>query len=288
MKSALSWNVEEVSRRAVYPMRTENERPVSGHNGEWLGVLAAAWGSFLRVGKKDLAHECEYLIQNELQRECESFLHVLSSPSDVATNTMMLKLAAILTHNVGDIDQGLSYWPVDHTGKLDLQLRKYRRLAHERFHRFSGVFGQAKYLYKELLAAEGHRNYPLRTAKCLRLGLEFQLPLSPWLEEWGGILVSSPLIGDDNRAEVLRQLLHGIAAIPNQVGYYRAVVGMKLKGEGGGTFELAREVKRLDEKCLKMYELPTMKAHLSLSEEDFATHLGDRARTLLNSYKPPS
>ena len=116
----------------------------------------------------------------------------------------MLKLAAILTHNVGDVDQGLGYWSgkdFDTTPTLfhdtsvhntlihilhntlaedefPTQRTLFSRLAHEREERFGGEFAKAKVIYKELISAEGHRNDPLREPKCLRMTADLQLPLS--------------------------------------------------------------------------------------------------------------
>jgi hypothetical protein len=69
----------------------------------------------------------------------------LASP---AVDTALLKLAAILTHNVGDVDQGLSYWK---EGDFPEQRALFARLAHERNERFGGEFARAKHIYKELL-----------------------------------------------------------------------------------------------------------------------------------------
>ena len=54
----------------------------------------------------------------------------------------------------------------------------FSRLAHEREDRFGGEYARAKAIYKELISAEGHRNYPLREPKCLRMTVDLQLPLS--------------------------------------------------------------------------------------------------------------
>jgi hypothetical protein len=60
---------------------------------------------------------------------------------------------------------------------FDKQKLKFSRLAHERNERFGGEFFRAKIIYKELLSAEGHRHYPLREPKCLRMTPDLMLPL---------------------------------------------------------------------------------------------------------------
>jgi hypothetical protein len=185
VKNALSWQVDDVSKRTVKVSEVDEQLPISGHDGEFLGILAGAWGAFLRVGEHDLATEAEGLINKELEREAKAFRYLAKQPSSLETDTKLLKLTAIMTHNVGDVDQGLSYWIENYnkkTSKLSKDelkgyMHKYSKLAHERYDRYHGEFARAKIIYKELLSAEGHRNYPLREAKCLRSDAELALPL---------------------------------------------------------------------------------------------------------------
>ena len=194
-----------MSRRTVkviFDSSKGAQLPLSGHDGEWLGVMVGAWGAFLRQGDFHRADEAEELILNELNREAAAFRYLRSLPSSPNVDTILLKLAAIMTHNVGDVDQGLSYWLIDGeipssasepttTIVTDLKLHPmkvgghvamekflcFSKLAHERYERFGGEFGRAKMLYKKLVSAEGHRNYPLREAKCLRKSPDFMLPI---------------------------------------------------------------------------------------------------------------
>lgn len=48
LKNALRWDVDAVSKRNMRIREIDREYPISGHNGEWLGVLGGAWGAFLR------------------------------------------------------------------------------------------------------------------------------------------------------------------------------------------------------------------------------------------------
>ena len=65
-----------------------------------------------RFGDEELANEVENLMTKELEREAAAFKYVRSLKASVASDTALLKLSAILTHNVGDVDQGLNYWQV--------------------------------------------------------------------------------------------------------------------------------------------------------------------------------
>ena len=194
LKNALHWDVDAVSKRNMRINEIDKLYPISGHDGEWLGVLGGAWGAFLRctcvcvwvcvyvfarwckyesgrrmqssvilmlkmtirgglwenlrstngvvsslkvttslptsdrvtphhitshhrLGRQDLASEAEELISRELSREAAAFKYVRGLRPSVASDTALLKLAAILTHNVGDVDQGLNYWQVRHRTK---------------------------------------------------------------------------------------------------------------------------------------------------------------------------
>lgn len=64
---------------------------------------------------------------------------------------------------------------------FEKQKLKFSRLAHERNERYGGEFYRAKAIYKELLSVEGHRHYPLREPKCLRLSPDLMLPLGLFL-----------------------------------------------------------------------------------------------------------
>ena len=55
---------------------------------------------------------------------------------------------------------------------------QFQRLAQENVTGYLGIFQYPAQLYKELLASEGHRHYPLRAVKPLRRAAELMLPLS--------------------------------------------------------------------------------------------------------------
>ena len=65
-----------------------------------------------RFGNEKLANEVEELMNKELEREAAAFKYIRGLKPSVASDTALLKLSAILTHNVGDVDQGLNYWQV--------------------------------------------------------------------------------------------------------------------------------------------------------------------------------
>jgi len=280
LKDALLWNVDSVSKRTLKIHPIDPIFPISGHNGEFLGSFVGAWGAFLRKGNKKLADEAEELINKELQREADAFKYMRSTKAGTISDTVLLKLAAILTHNVGDVDQGYSYW--DNEGKgFEDQYQRYSRLAHERNDRYGGEFARAKLVYKELLSAEGHRNYPLREAKSLRSTSDLMLPIGPWLESWGRTIAIHPALSTEDRITIIRQLIRGCDStsrawcVPNQIGYYRALNGI------ASVLSLDRIQKDLDKDCIAVLKTHEMRMQLELSENAFASRLGASARELL-------
>jgi hypothetical protein len=101
LKEALFWDASEVSKRIIYV----DGIAVSGHDGEWLGVLMGAWGAMLRLGKTNEAKIIEEHVEHIINKETEAFRKLLQSRSSPASDTILLKLSTILTHNAGDIDQ---------------------------------------------------------------------------------------------------------------------------------------------------------------------------------------
>ena len=102
----------------------------------------------LRIANKQYAREIEELIEEELAREAAYFRKLYMSRPSTQTDTIILKAAAIVCHNVGDCDQGLSYWNnASMTSDMQRIHHQYSRLAHERYDRFNGEFGKAKLIY---------------------------------------------------------------------------------------------------------------------------------------------
>lgn len=109
VKKAMSnWSVAAVSQRAI---DTEGvllgTGYISGHDGEWVGVLAGAMCAFTRLREEALAQEAEDLITNELSREANVFQTLVERARqargdrlDTASLTLLVKLAAVMTHNV--------------------------------------------------------------------------------------------------------------------------------------------------------------------------------------------
>jgi hypothetical protein len=160
--------------------------------------------------------------------------------------------------------------------------QKYSRLSHERYDRFNGVYGQAKAVYSKLLSAEGHRNYPLREAKCLRQHTDLLLPINPFLENWGRTVATHSSLSHNDRVSIVRQLLRGCDStqrawcVPNQIGYYRALYGIS------SAIEMDTIMKDMDKDCRRVYKEHEMRHHLGISDESFISNLGKQCRMILS------
>ena len=213
------WDLSGVSRRTT---EVGDYGPVSGHDGEWLSVMAGAHGRFLQTGDKEYAEKTGEAMDAELKRELASFNIAIDIPG---AELDTLRLAASITHNLGDLDQGISFWEGRSATGVAESMAKFHRIAHENKAAYGGGFFRPTELYKKVLATEGHRHYPLRAVKPLRQSPDLLLPLGPYLDEWGGILATYPGLSTADRAEVLDALIRCCRKIPGQQGYYRALAG---------------------------------------------------------------
>ena len=216
-ESFCSWDVPSVSRRTV---EVPGLGLFSGHQGEQLSVLMAGLGRAIHLGRPDLAERLRSRITDEVTRESKGLSVLLSMGADLD----VLRLAAVMTHNAGDIDQAISFWPQSpaHTAAAtDL-----RRLAHENVRPWNGGFALAARIYKATLAPEGHRNYPLRPIRALRQSHDFLIEIAPFLDDWGERLARDPRLEDADRSEILEALVVGCRKIQGQRGYQRAAAGM--------------------------------------------------------------
>ncbi len=259
---AMKWPLSGVSARYS---ELAGLGPVSGHNGEQLSVLMGALQTFLKQGRTEWAERARTAIREELRREAIEFQTARESKDRELDS---LRLAAWLTHNVGDIDQGLSYWPKG--PEFDGPRQEFGRLAHENTRPFGGVFAEAARLYKRIMAPEGHRNYPLRAIKALRQTPDLLLPQAPFLDEWGATVAQHGSLSDDDRAEVLGALVTGSRKLAGQRGYFRAIRGMlDVLGEAGMQSLLRRQPNRVR----KEYEAPDMRKMVAVSRESFESSL---------------
>ena len=256
-----TWNIKPVSQRWVLA-----DNPVSGHNGESLSILTSGMLTHVKYGDTAGAEELENAVHAELEREAKAFLEVVETKG---REREMLILSSAITHNAGDVDQGLSI-PIEAP-----QRERFAELAHERFDRYHGAYAIAAKLYKALLSAEGHRNYPMRAIRELRADPELLMPPSPFLDAWGTRLASYQRWSSRDKALVLQGLMDACGRVRNQVGYYRAIAGMNAVTS---VERLAKELSVNAQKALKERHFQDA---LRVSRAQFESDFAKRARQLL-------
>jgi hypothetical protein len=265
--AAHQWDQRVYSARWI---AVPGHEPVGGHDGEWLGVAVGALGCFLRLGDASRAERLFTAIDAELEREASAFRtqrHIKDGELD------LLRLAAILTHNVGDVDQGLRSWREQ---ERHAYADRLRHLAHENTKPYHGTYQVAARLYKELLAAEGHRHYPLREVRALRSSVEFLLPLGPCFDDWGRKLGSHPDFSMSSRGELLAALVAGCRKVPGQIGYYRAMAGLQ---EAVGNLDVL--AKHLPGATVKALKDPELRKLIAIKQVSFESTLKKRTQVLL-------
>src|SRR5580704_9211621 len=163
--AARSWTEDGVSVRST--------RGVSGHNGEHWSAIAGGLGWLLELGDKASAEEAQAAIEAEIDRE-QAVFDEAAAERDAELD--LLRLAMTLSHNRGDLTQGMGFWK-----KTPVTAPVMEHLSER------GRFPLAVRVYQHTgISAEGHRHYPLRAVKALRRSPATLLPLSPFLDAWGG------------------------------------------------------------------------------------------------------
>jgi len=209
---------------------------VSGHDGERLSVLCGALQAQRASGGLAAAAALEAEVHAELSREARAWEALRDAaararPGDTAAGVEWLRLAAVLAHNAGDVNQGLQARVGRRAGPA--AAARFGDLLQRDPLRYGGAFAQAGAVYRALLASEGHRNYPLREVKALRDHPALLLPLGPWLDDWGASVARCPGLAPDDRAACVEALVSGCRKLPGQAGYYRALAGLHAATPGG-------------------------------------------------------
>ena len=165
-----------------------------------------------------------------LVKEHEAALRELREKflSDATFENAQKYLAGIaaVSHNLGDLDRMFDTWEI---GEIDVLKRRVYRCGHEDARNPREEFLLAGKLYKELIASENHRHFPLREPKCIRKSAQFLLNYGPFFDDWGSNLV--PNLNEGELREVAESLILGWKRLnPKSIytvqGYSRALSGM--------------------------------------------------------------
>jgi hypothetical protein len=255
--------VEEVARWPVPPVTARHVvldgEVLAGHQGEWFSVMAGALGRALALSDAAVVERTTDWIESELTREAR----LVTFARKHGTAQELLSAATTVAHNTGDLSRVVDTWAPAHA-ESELG-RRYRRLGHEDGARFDGAFVFAGHLNKERMALENHRFLPLRAPKALRRERAFLLPFGPYFYEWGRLIGSTKLLGDDERGEILLALLRVHELRAEEQGCLRAIAGMDA-ALSGGVDKLARPWPAAQRSALAR---GGVKLALRLAERDF-------------------
>ena len=248
--------------------------PVSGHDGEWLSVMAGAHGRLLQCADSEWAERTASAIDSELHRELDAFELALATPGrEIET----LQMAMLIAHNIGDLDQGISFW--DTRDFTSASRERFARLGHENTSAYGGRFRAPAELYRKSISAEGHRHYPLRSVKPLRQSADLLLPLGPFFDDWGAMIANHPLLKTADRCEILDALVRGCRKVANQQGYFRAIAGFQNASQRN--FEAAAAL--LPSATRRDLREPALRQKVALPRASFESPLKKLAVTLRES-----
>ena len=266
---------------------------IDGLDGERLGVLSGALVDATQraaAGESEAAAQADRLenaVDRELDREAKLFEGLLRQPG---RERDLLCAAALLAHNAGDVNQGLA---AAGKGLPPRLAERYLNLVQSKGDarlRYGGAFARAGDLYRDVMAAEGHRHYPLRQAHGLRSHPSLLLPIGPFLDDFGARVATFPVrpdqpgsfahgfapFGPKDRAEVVVALVDGVKRVPGQAGYQRALAGFEAAHPGG--FQSPDLSQFLPSAVRKALERGALRKELDVPRRSFESSLAKRAR----------
>ncbi len=244
---------------------------VSGHDGEWLSVMAGALGRFLPLNDEEYVAHSHAAIHAELIREARAFVDVCLTPGR-ELDTMRVAMSVI--HNLGDLNQGISFW--SGPARKSESALQFERLAQENKTGYGGIFQFPADLYRELLASEGHRHYPLRAVKPLRRSPELLLPLGPFLDDYGATLATSQKLTPAEKSEALEAIVRGCKKVPGQNGYFRAIAGFR----EASTRAYDDAVNRMPASSQKLLKDPEMRQKTAVPRRSFESTFSKRVEQM--------
>jgi hypothetical protein len=255
VETVTSWDVRPVSARHV----VVGDEVLGGHQGEWFSVMAGALGRALALSDTAIVERTSAWIEGELAREAR----IIEQSRQHGDDQQLLSVVTTVAHNLGDLSRVVETWPAN-LAASPTALR-YLRLGHEDASRFGGAFVFAGELNKQLMAKENHRFLPLRTPRALRRERAFLLPFGPYFYEWGRTIGGTPLLEDQERAEILLALLKVHERGPEEAGCLRAIAGIQSVSRG----TLDRIVRLLSPEARALMLQPGVRQALRVPEPEF-------------------
>ena len=231
LEETTAWDAAEVSARVV---DVPGVGPISGHDGEWLGVRAGALGRALALDDAATADAQTAFLDASLERHAAAFAAVQRAKG---RELMALEVVAALAHNLGDLSRVVDTWPLKSPAALAVR-RRYVKLGHET--EGDPRFALAGRIYKRVMASENPRFLGLRAAKSLRVHRDLLLGIGPFFDAWGETIARHPALDDKapggdlgGRGAVLAALVQSHLAAPTVQGFLRAIAGFHRAAPGG-------------------------------------------------------
>lgn len=255
------WDYRPLSPRWV--QSPVSGRRLAGHDGEWLSTAIAAYGA-LRKRTPELALAVRDEIAKDLENEATVFDELVKSRDGLGA----LRACTLVAHNLGDLNRVIEMWALENDPHVDFGVASDRR------------FAMACDLNRVKMAAENHRHLALRKPRSLRKSIDFFLPLSPFLDDWGMRLARHPLLSPEELAEIVEALIEGLERTPGSIGYTRAIAGIESVFRGGPqalqNYLPAREARRL--------KAGSLRAMISQRREHFESQWASFALQFCKNY----
>lgn len=209
---SLSWDYQKVTNKIV--SREDPKMRVSTHEGTWFSVAVGAYAAAVKFKNEAYAKKLLDLIAWEMEREHKINEHWLQT--DAMT---FARLSALISHNLGDFDRVVE---VSGFSFKDPIMRFYK-LSEKK----GSLWSLSCEYYKKFISADGHRNFALRTPKCLRKHQELLIGVGPFHEDWGNQIALSSHLSEGEKAEVAIELVDGWIRLKGDTwGYARAYRGL--------------------------------------------------------------
>jgi len=301
----VEWDLRGFSARAVACGPGGDHRTavpaeiVGGLDGERLSILAGALVDVVgaadagSAAASERARGLQDALHAELEREARLFVELCRRPG---REIDVLAAAAVLSHNAGDVNQGLSAagagLPADLRSRFSGLVQSASPAERARY---GGAYTLAGELYRQLLAAEGHRHYPLRAASGLRSHPALLLPIGPMLDRFGARVATFGAdpsgcatfergfvpFGAVQRAEFVAALVDGVRRVPGQSGYQRALAGFEEAHPGG--FAAPQLAALLPGAVRKALERGPLRKELGVPRRSFESSLAKRTRAIVGA-----
>jgi hypothetical protein len=249
------WDILPVGERYVKSLTAPES--LSGLDGEWLGIAAAAYAVFRKRDPK-IADDLFERIMGNLEKQRRIYFEQVKAHAGLE----VMKASYLIAHNLGDLDRVIEIWKIAEDDPLRMAAF---RSGHVGSTSWGVEFLVAGVLNKKYMALENHRHFPLREPKALRRKRAFLLPVGPFLDEWGATLAKDESLDERDLTEILTALIKGYFRLNGPVGYAAALRGFSECFRGG----ISRATSLLPSRLSKDWTSGSLRAECSVPRARF-------------------